>query len=98
MENINDTFIEMVNTKVIVTFLNNDKDAKLIPCEEFRLKLADGIMPYLHLEDISKQVIKWFGKGVIIDVWQELGLNGYIYRYGNHGEFWEEHGRTKGYA
>ncbi len=28
----------------------------------------------------------------------ESPLNGRIYQFGNHGEFWEEHGSTRGYA
>lgn len=28
----------------------------------------------------------------------ERGLSGKIYRYGNHGEYWEEVGKTEGYA
>ena len=28
----------------------------------------------------------------------ESALSGKVYRYGNHGEFWEEVGETRGYA
>ncbi len=28
----------------------------------------------------------------------EFGLSEKIYLFGNHGAFWEEHGKTKGYA
>lgn len=28
----------------------------------------------------------------------EYGLEGYVYRYGNHGDYWEKVGETCGYA
>ena len=28
----------------------------------------------------------------------EYGIHGKVFRYGNHGDFWEEVGKTQGYA
>ncbi|MCP6683201.1 hypothetical protein [Bacillus nakamurai] len=51
----------------------------------------------LTLSQISDQ-LKNLGASPVFYVWTELGLSGAIYIYGNHGEFWEEHGTTKGFA
>jgi hypothetical protein len=93
-ENLDDSFIEMVDTVIIVSI---DGDRKLVPTEEFELKFHEG-MPYLNLEDIAIQLEAKFGQDIIIDVWYELGIKGYIYRYGNYGRYWVEHGTTRGYA
>lgn len=39
-----------------------------------------------------------FPKAREITVFAENALNGRIYRYGNHGDFWEYVGDTVGYA
>ncbi|WP_121616874.1 hypothetical protein [Virgibacillus halodenitrificans] len=97
-ENLNDKFIEMINTKIIVEVLNENVKTLLISCDELDLKLQDGIMPYLTLGDIAEQLEKRFMEPIIIYVWVELGLNGYIYRYGGPDRYWMEHGKTKGFA
>lgn len=94
-QNMNDEFIIMVSTRIIVSVNQNDF---IIPCCWFDLKYHEGV-PYLLLEDISKQIIIRYGEDIIIDVWTELGLSGYIYRYCklDYGG-WIEHGQTRGYA
>ncbi len=95
--NLNKTFIEMITTRIIVS--REKEEDILIPCKDFALKTHQG-MPYLYLEDISEQVQARFGKDVIIiDVWYELDLNGYIYRYCKPDfDGWIKHGTTRGYA
>ncbi|PLS19290.1 hypothetical protein CVD28_02435 [Bacillus sp. M6-12] len=94
---LNEMFIEMITTRIIVDVLEGERETRLIPCEELELKVHEG-MSYLTLQDISEQIQKKFGKEVIIDVWEETGLNGYIYRYGGYGDYWVKHGTTRGFA
>ena len=94
-ENLDYKFIEMIDTKIIVS---NSMQARLIPCDELELKIQDNIMPYLYLSDISKQMEVRFGKDITIDVWVELGLSGFIYRFNSHDRVWVEHGTTNGFA
>ena len=49
---------------------------------------------YITLDDIVEQV----GRDKIITVIVETTLSGYIYTYGNHGDFWEYTGTLWGYA
>lgn len=57
---------------------------------------------YLHeeyYETVSLATIKKrFNDARIILVLAETPLNGHIYRYGNHGPYWEYIGDTVGYA
>ena len=39
----------------------------------------------------------WSGSGIILLI-AESALEGKVYQYGNHGDFWTEHGSTRGYA
>lgn len=90
----------MINTRIIVDVHNDQKqstDSLLIPIEEFDVKVHENV-PYLTLQDISTQLEKRFNNKIMIDVWQELGTRGYIYRYGNYGRYWVEHGKTRGFA
>jgi len=48
-------------------------------------------------EPISLAKIKEKYEGVRMVI-SEDPLSGKVYRYGNHGEFWEEVGKTEGYA
>lgn len=52
----------------------------------------------VSLNDITQQIKSRFGDCGTITVISEFGLSGKIYLFGNHGDFWEEHGKTKGYA
>lgn len=57
------------------------------PPDNLEVKYHEG-MPFLTLGDIAEQITKIYGKTIIIDVWIELALNGYIYRYvGPEGEW-----------
>ncbi|MFO6498582.1 MULTISPECIES: hypothetical protein [Bacillus] len=92
-ESLSETFIEMIDPVIIVRVNRNE----MINLDNFEVKEHEG-MPYLTLRDIAEQVTKMYGETIVIDVWIELGLNGYIYRYvGPDGE-WKKHGHSKGYA
>lgn len=97
-----ETFIEMIDTRIIITIPKNDGSPmdKLLSCDWFKCKLADGIMPYLELQDIAQQVENQFVDSdiIFIDVWYELGIRGYIYRFNNKDRQWIAHGETRGYA
>lgn len=99
-ESYNDTYIEMKSTIIILKKYSNTEDqttVQFIPCDDFQLKEHQGI-PYLELRDISQQLEDRFGREIVIDVWEELGLRGTIYRYGNHGPDWVLHGETRGFT
>ncbi|MFF2532444.1 hypothetical protein ACFVS2_26615 [Brevibacillus sp. NPDC058079] len=90
------TYIDMIGIRIIVSL--TDENDKLIPMEDFSVKDNDGY-PYLTLSDIADQLTMHFGEKLqCIDVWEELGLNGVIYRYTTFEKLWREHGKTKGHA
>ncbi|MCY8577557.1 hypothetical protein MOD24_17065 [Bacillus haynesii] len=94
MEPLAEVFIEMIDPVIIARIGDCNK---IIPPDNLEVKYHQG-MPFLTLRDIAEQITKIYGKTIIIDVWIELALNGYIYRYvGPDGE-WKKHGHTKGYA
>lgn len=49
---------------------------------------------FITLGDIREE----YPDADIITVIHEEALQGVIYEYGNHGEYWEIHGKTFGYA
>lgn len=49
---------------------------------------------WLHLDEIAEQL----SEVKVIMVMVEDPLNGVIYEYGNHGDYWEEVGKLCGYA
>ncbi|MCO7172534.1 hypothetical protein NIA70_10250 [[Clostridium] scindens] len=55
---------------------------------------GDGM---LTLDSIRKQVEDIHGRTIIV-VMAENPLNGYVYRYGNYGDFWVQIGSVRGYA
>ncbi|MED2945267.1 hypothetical protein P4282_22925 [Bacillus swezeyi] len=94
IESLAEMFIEMIDPVIIVRFGDCNE---MIRLDNLEVKYHEG-MPYLTLRDIAEQVTKMYGETIVIDVWIELGLNGYIYRYvGPDGE-WKKHGHSKGYA
>lgn len=51
----------------------------------------------LTLDYIRKQVEDIHGRTIIMVI-AENPLNGYVYRYGNYGDFWVQIGSVRGYA
>lgn len=71
-----------------------------IRCKEITLT-AEGTEDdrFLSLEDCINEIGFDKTKGdCVISVVMESLLSGHIYQYGNHGPFWELHGKTQGYA
>ena len=52
----------------------------------------------ISLEKLVEEVKKIEDELSIITVIAEMGLSGVIYKYGNHGEYWEKTGETIGFA
>ena len=52
----------------------------------------------ITLHDIENIVKKKFNSCSLITVLAEEPLGGVIYKYGNHGDFWEEAGTLAGFA
>jgi hypothetical protein len=97
-----DTLIEMVDPVIIVQFNGN---RVLVPVGNFNYEFdgEDHPVPVLTLYQIWKQVMEMFGlnedtQAITIDVWEELGLRGTIYRYLGKNYTWCKHGETRGYA
>ncbi|ADO59861.1 hypothetical protein [Paenibacillus polymyxa] len=95
-DDLSQTFIEMIDTRVIVQSGNNP--VCIVPNDEFNLKIHQDI-PYLTLQDIADQLeARCKGRDFLVDVWEEGGLSGTIYRYNNMDKKWRKHGTTKGFA
>jgi len=66
---------------------------------------AGKVVEYMQYEECSVtfgdviEIAKFNGydKGVIILI-AESALKGTVYKYGNHGKYWEEVGETMGFA
>lgn len=80
-----ETWIDPLSSLVVIN------DAVVMP---LKVKADDVITLYDVLETAKKHKIRI---GTIL-VLYELGLRGEVYRYGNHGDFWEKIGVTVGYA
>lgn len=95
-ECLDDVWISMMDAIVIV---HGEDGKSIMPLDAFILKGHKGV-PCMTLREIREQILnKTKGnKSVTIDVWQELGLSGTIYRYGGYGDYWLKHGETRGYA
>lgn len=60
-------------------------------------EVDDWGMEFTTLESIRKQ-IRAAGIAGTIMVLYETAMSGTVYRYGNHGDYWEEVGTLKGWA
>lgn len=97
------TMIEMIDPVILVS-RNGNPERKLIPADRFRntWEFSEGV-PHLYLCEIWKQTMKMLGldlseRAVCIDVWEETGLSGRIYRYRGEQYSWFLQGETRGYA
>lgn len=50
------------------------------------------------LREIETWFVNRYGEMLPCTVLTEYGVRGVLYRYGNHGNYWEEIGETCGYA
>lgn len=54
---------------------------------------------YWTLEDIAGYIHALFpNERLVITMWEESGLSGRIFRYGNSSDYWELHSTTRGFA
>lgn len=65
--------------------------------DEFADKEFGEEFMYITLSDISNQITAKGYDGSIMVIY-ETGLDGTIYRYGNHGDYWEIVGQLAGWA
>lgn len=59
--------------------------------------LSSGELEFTLAEVREIAVKNGYSRGVIILI-AESPLEGEVFEYGNYGEFWVEHGKTRGYA
>ena len=80
--------IDLSDTIITIIYLSEEtKDLavkRIFHSGEFDEKIT--------LKDIRKKY------PFVNEVISESGLHGEVYRYGNHGKFWERIGQTEGYA
>lgn len=78
---------EVEFSEMILTIIFRAKD---FGCFAEKICLTEG--EYTTLKEIKDDCPR------VEMVIAESALSGKVYRYGNHGEFWEEVGETRGYA
>ena len=90
--------------QVWFSFLGGDDLTVIIHNDEGKKQLffpvwqpTDNGDEMITLDSIRRQTEGIRG-GMTIMVIAESPLNGYIYRYGNYGEFWVQIGEVSGYA
>lgn len=95
---------EMANIIVLVHDAENFPNEKVVKLNDLKWR-KDGIAEkefgeefmYITLADISNQITAKGYDGSIMVIY-EKGLDGTIYRYGNHGDYWEIVGQLAGWA
>ena len=74
-----------------VTVIINHKDIIYYSLNEYEEKPET-------LKELQEYITKKYGKMDYTIVITEYGLSGRIYKWGNHGEYWELVGNTQGFA
>ena len=95
---------EMANIIVLVHDAENFPNEKVVKLNDLKWR-KDGIAEnefgeefmYITLADISNQITAKGYDGSIMVI-HEKGLDGTIYRYGNHGDYWEIVGQLAGWS
>lgn len=62
------------------------------------LTVGDEYSEELTFDDIKDIAIEHGYRGGTITLIADAPLEGIIYKYGNHGNYWESYGQTRGYA
>jgi hypothetical protein len=95
---------EMANIIILVHDAENFPNEKAVKLNdlkwrknEFADKEFGEEFMYITLADISSQITEKGYNGSIMVIY-ETGLDGTIYRYGNHGDYWEIVGQLAGWA
>lgn len=98
MEDVKDTVIYWPAVRIIAHPAEWDMKEVLVDIEKLKWNAGEDEYPYLSLSEISDQ-LQNMGYTYPFYVWEESGLSGQIYLYGNYEpNEWQEHGTTKGYA
>lgn len=84
--------IDIVSSAIICTLKDNRK--LLIDPQSLYLEKDS----YYSLNEILKLINLKYPNPAIVTIIYEEPLCGAIYRYGNHGKYWEKTGKTIGYA
>lgn len=76
---------------------SNSADCKciytpVIPRDDYNYVLG------ISLEELKRQIEVKYKDIAIITVISEMAMSGVIFQWGNHGNFWEIQGSTKGFA
>lgn len=95
---------EMASIIILVHDAENFPNEKTVKLDELKWRkdefadkeYGENFM-YITLADISNQLKEKGVQGSIM-VMYETGLDGTVYRYGNHGEYWEIVGQLAGWA
>lgn len=79
-EELEGRVIELASTRVIlIQSVKGHLIEERLVTDELEPTECQGVGDeFITLKDISDQIIKKYGEGVIIFAWYELGLNGYI--------------------
>ena len=89
-------------TLIYHTYEGYDDHNLAVPKSHCYEYVVDEYSNPLEEPETLAQVETWFrnryGKMLHCMVIAELGLHGEIYRWGNHGDWWEQVGETCGYA
>lgn len=95
---------EMANIIILVHDAENFPNEKVVKLNELKWRKDEYVgkefgeeFMYITLADISNQITEK-GYNLSIMVIYETGLDGTIYRYGNHGDYWEIVGQLAGWA
>jgi hypothetical protein len=95
---------DMSNIIILVRDADNFPNEKVVKLnelkwrkDEFAEKEFGEEFMYITLADISDQITVKGYDGSIMVIY-EAGLDGTIYRYGNHGDYWEIVGQLAGWA
>lgn len=87
---------EMSSIIILVHDEQNPFEEKVFPKNTLKW-CGDEMGMHLTLCAISRQLTAIGVKGSIMVIY-ETGLDGTIYRYGNHGDYWEIVGQLVGWA
>lgn len=87
---------EMSSIIILVHDEQNPFEEKVFPKNTLKW-CGDETGMHLTLGAISRQLTAIGVKGSIMVIY-ETGLDGTVYRYGNHGDYWEIVGQLAGWA
>ncbi len=90
-----------VETCGTTVFVLRDSGKEIVNMDNLPSNIQDGCYFYWTwtLEDIAVYVQMLFpNEQLVIYVWEETGLSGWIFKYVSSRDYWVEHGSTKGFA